>query len=597
MSSSAPPLPKPVSAEAILAGAADQLAYLLGHPVADGTADAPSAQAGLLAAAGVERELGAFADRFWALYRQHSGLHEAVLARLDALRPAIAGAALAGAFTNVADPLWGWLDTLQRGFIGYQPGLGRGGERLLAELESAVAQVADTGWTAGLAGFSAQWQQERGRLERLEQRLDAAERGQLRARQAQQRAARLLNRCMGGRRLPAEIVAFLQGDWYRELQWCLLQHGEQGPEWQRRAQLTEQLIASLQPVGDDATARQLLYDLIPVVGPALRALLAERAHDPALLEQQLALIEKQHLLLLRGQLPAAADFALIANGESWLDSAALSSDLLAQVERLAPGDWFLGEGEAGGESRIRLALKMDDCAQLLFVNRLGVKAGQCSFEAFAYRLAVAEVNVLPPPGIALDLLRQLLQQSIQQLELRERQRATAQALAAARAAAEQRSRDQTRAKALAEAAALAQAESRRAVERAEAEAARAYVAQEEAELARAGERERRQRLQEGSGEQRLRRARQALSLLAVGDWLELHDELGASQRLKVAVKLPSSGKLILVDREGIKRAELGFDELAANLADGGARVLSRGPQFEDTLAKVVDGLRRDRGQG
>jgi hypothetical protein len=100
--------------------------------------------------------------------------------------------------------------------------------------------------------------------------------------------------------------------------------------------------------------------------------------------------------------------------------------------------------------------------------------------------------------------------------------------------------------------------------------------------------------QTGSDEQRLRAARQSATLLAVGSWVELRDEVGIAQRLKVAVKLPSSGKLILVDRDGIRSAEFEREVFAARLLDGSAQILNQGPKFEDTLAKVVDGMRRDR---
>ena len=49
-----------------------------------------------------------------------------------------------------------------------------------------------------------------------------------------------------------------------------------------------------------------------------------------------------------------------------------------------------------------------------------------------------------------------------------------------------------------------------------------------------------------------------------------------------------------VDREGLRRTELTHEQLVARLLDGSARVQSQGPQFEDTLARVVDSLRRDR---
>jgi hypothetical protein len=92
----------------------------------------------------------------------------------------------------------------------------------------------------------------------------------------------------------------------------------------------------------------------------------------------------------------------------------------------------------------------------------------------------------------------------------------------------------------------------------------------------------------------LRAARREAGLVPLGSWIELQDESGAARRLKIAVKLPSSGKLILVDRDGVRQVELERDAFANLLYAGRARMLNQGPKFEDTLAKVVDSMRRER---
>jgi hypothetical protein len=386
------------------------------------------------------------------------------------------------------------------------------------------------------------------------------------------------------------VAAFLLGEWYQELQWYLLQFSDKSLQWEQCAALTAKLVASLQPPDDDADARQALYAIIPEVGPQLRELLSARAHDQQQLEQQVALIEQQHLLLLRGKTPIYAPFDLIANNDPWLSSSTtISSDLLARVDELTPGQWFL-QRDPPLENHIKLVLKMDDTMQLLFVNRLGVKALQQSFEEFAYLLATSTVTALPGAPIAAQLLRQLLQQLIRHHAEQHRVREEALAQARQRTDAEARRRVEAKAKAIAEAKALAEAE-------AIAQANAAAQAQEAAQQARQQELARRQEAlqqqQRGDSDQRLRAARQQAALLAIGSWVELHDELGQSQRLKLAVKLPSTGKLIFVDREGIRRAEMVNDQFAARLLDGSASILSQGPQFEDTLAKVVGGMRRD----
>jgi hypothetical protein len=227
---------------------------------------------------------------------------------------------------------------------------------------------------------------------------------------------------------------------------------------------------------------------------------------------------------------------------------------------------------------------MDDTAQLLFVNRLGVKALQKSFEEFAYLLASGAVVALPVADIGHRLLRQLIEQLGLRHAEQKRSRDEAQATAQAHADAAAQQRADARAKAIAVAKAQADAE-------AQLKATAEHAAREQ-ELAR------RQALleqQQADGAvQRQRSARQLVSALAIGTWIELHDELGARQQLKLAVRLPSSSKLIFVDRKGLQRTELGHEQLVARLLDGSALVPDHGPQFDDTLARIVDSLRRDR---
>ncbi len=604
--------PQPLTVESLRRGHAAALTALLG-----GEAHAAAMLRGL-------------ASQWWQRFGQRSDLHPALLDALAPVTDVLATAFADEAALSRADhPCWRWLQLLHHCAIGFQPELGRGGDRLLADLTDFNTQIGSGGWQPSLDAMTSYWQREQDRFGKLEQRLEAAERGQWQARQAQQLAARQLNRCMGGRALPAAAVDFLQGEWFQELQWCLLSHGEQSDEWQRRANLTDALVASLQPPHDDS-ARQPLYALIAEVGPTLRELLSQRAHDGAALDQQLSAIEQQHLRLLRGETPQTAPYRLIDNSEQWPEGAALSSDLLAPLQQLLPGAWLLDS--AAGDRRIKLARRLEPWQQLLFVNRLGARVELLGAEALAFRLAVGDMRPLAGDSCIETITLELLQQLIDNYRLQQKRRAEAQRLAEAREhaeqqareAAEETAREQARQKALAEAAAAAtrqaEAEAQRAAaerqrleeeqlrqeqqrlqieeEKQRLEQARQQAAQEQQRQQQAREQEQARRLLVAAGggdDQRRREARRALSLLAVGDWLELRDELGGSQRLKLAVKLPSSGRLLLVDREGIKRADLTGDELTEQLATGAATILASAPRFEDTLARVVDGLRRDRG--
>lgn len=532
------------------------------------------------------------AGLFWSKWQRQSGLHPDFLAALEPLSRALAMLPSAQWIGAEQHPLWHLLELLQSSGAGYEPALGRAGQKLLSDLQPVWIALDKGDWTGALAAAELQSQQEQSRLQRLEQRLIDSERGLLASRRAQQEAARVINRALAGRRLSESMLAYMHEVWYAELQWCLLQFGETSAEWQQRVDLTTRLIDSLQDPGDNVERRQQLYALIPEIGAELRETLSAHAPEKNALEQQLALIETHHLAILKGRALPASSCTLIANNDPWADATTtVSRDLLQKAAALEIGAWFLVRGD-DGDTRIKLVLKMDDTAQLLFVNRVGIKALQKSFEEFAYLLALDVVMPLPPRDHARTALRQLLAQLLQREGERQRARAEEEQRAQEerkRLAEEEQHRRAAREKAIAEAAALKVAEEQAAAQaqleieqRArEQEQARRLAAQEE---------------QAGNAEQRARSAKHNATLIAVGSWVELHDEVGGVQRLKLAVKLPSSGKLIFVDREGVRRAEFERDVFAAKLMEGSARVPDAGPQFEDTLARVVGSLRRDHGR-
>lgn len=550
-----------------------------------------------------------FARAFWDRCICESGWHphaalaaNAVALRLTQIFP--------DDINDIDHPCWQLLDRLHTLLIGYQPELGKAGTRSLDDLAEKLTAMVAGDWTSAAAAVAGLCAQEQTRQQRIEQRLIDSAHGQLRSQRARQQATQLLNRSMAGKKVAANIVAWLQGEWFGELQWCLLHHGDSGSPWQRRAEVTLALIASLQPPNEDNGGRQALYAEVPRVSAELRELLSERAVSVAAMEEILGRIEQQHLLLLKGQMPDPPPFKLLAADTAWFADISLSREMRTRIDALHNGHWFvLREDDA--ERRVKLILKQDEAGQLLFVNQLGIKALQVSVEEFAYRLAAEMAVPLPQlSGGRQALLATLALFAEHQRKTAERQRQAAAhqesveqarreeeiALEQRRAEVRERVEQEARKRALARAKAIAEA---RALAEAEAQAAARAAAQAAAAEQQARERESARRRavvgqQIADDSLRQRQARQQATMLGIGHWLELHDETGHLQRLKLAVKLQTSGKLILVDREGIRRAELSHDQLVACLLEGSARIPDQGPQFEDTLARVVDGLRRDR---
>lgn len=85
-------------------------------------------------------------------------------------------------------------------------------------------------------------------------------------------------------------------------------------------------------------------------------------------------------------------------------------------------------------------------------------------------------------------------------------------------------------------------------------------------------------------------AKKVVSLLRLGSWVTIQSREGAPQRAKLAVRLVSSGKLIFVDRSGLRVAEYTSKELVSLVVKGSVDIIHEGDDFNRTLESVVGRL-------
>ena len=85
-------------------------------------------------------------------------------------------------------------------------------------------------------------------------------------------------------------------------------------------------------------------------------------------------------------------------------------------------------------------------------------------------------------------------------------------------------------------------------------------------------------------------AKKVVSLLRLGSWVSIQNGEGDPQRAKLAVRLVSSGKLIFVDRSGLRVAEYTSKELVSLVVKGSVDIIHEGDDFNRTLASVVGRL-------
>lgn len=440
----------------------------------------------------------------------------------------------------------------------------------------------------------------------LESRLCETELAHLKQISAETRVIDLLNKNLGNRPLPSDLHGLIKGTLKSELQyWAFNKTPEeliQLPLWKSWNRLLPAL-GELFSTDEITVDEQHLYQQIPLVIAELERSSEHPLNNSHAYQQ---LFEHLHAHLMAAIQKHPLENSLFtplgySAGQS-SSNTQLPYSLLKQTEQLRVGDWFIFYGENNEALRCKLALKNPDVDQLLLVDHTGRKVMIKSHKDFALCLSTGIAKPLPHPdiqtiintalatlieranaGVHVQLLMQ--KQKAEQVvkALIAKQQAVAEAAAQARAEAEARMQQQLEArraaarKAMAEARALADEQRRREAEQA-AEAERLRIENAAAETAA-------QLIREQS-------ALQTVSELQVGAWLEISSS-NEKQRAKLSVIIASTSKYIFADQVGRKIAEYTREQLQDLIAREQIKVLRNGDNFEDQLAKVIRGLRRD----
>ncbi len=597
-----------------------------------------------------------FCDQLFEHCQAQTDLEPALLAAFLHLRPLLAVVMLRdkAALHSFQHPLYQLLDQLWDAARYWSPELGRQGEKYCARLSDMLAslRIADavtTPFQAWLDDLSAQLHKDSQRADLLATRISQAERGTLAGQLAERFVRRHLNQLLLRSDMPEAVELLLKGPFRHSLQVIFLNYGADSDAWREAISTAEILQDSMRPPSNEEE-KQRVYQLIPKM-PSLLSRQLISIGDQAELDEWLGQIEKLHMhMLLDGKIEVRPAEPLSMLGDVEGVSANISAALLSQVALIPEGQWLIYQKENGESMRCRLALKMEDAEQLLFVNILGAKCLEKSLEEFAYLLAARHLRLLNADNNFSQILRDTVGHFLQlnqkhsllaadaaerqRLDDKRRQQAQAKARREAERLAQERLaaqlREEEHARLLAEqAAAHAAVEAQRSADemaRVAEEAARfnamaARLAERDAQQSAADEAQRAaeaaadeaQRVAAEAARQKAEAARererelleekqsrinqweevlQTVRTLGVGAWVEI-DIDGTRQKCKLAAVINASDKLIFVGRDGRKLAEPRRDELIKLILDGKAAIIERGDQFENSLAKVIQTLRQD----
>lgn len=518
------------------------------------------------------------ADRIMDVFLKTSGLHPELARRIARLRFFLAWRMDFEGANVFSDTLIGWLDSLQE-WRGWSDSGGRSSRVLLDQLDALVIAVSasfESGDCAPVIEFCQQWQQDaekrNAQIGKLRQRLLETEQGAARQRRADQTARALIGRALQGRMLPPAISRFILDAWYRLLKQAIWNDGVDGETCRHGSKMLEWLVW----VGDPSLSdkdRDRLYTVGEQIGDRLMDVW-QRTFGQPLASTALSGIEEVMVSRLRGETPdleqALPDSRPFSWDSAWLTFTGANASDVAALQ----GQWFV-EGEGRGEQRRFFFALLEETAEILWTNGAGVKLGVQPWVEFDSAVASQKVKPLPtltPFGEVLSdtvsLLAQVCAKQRQQREQAAREaRERAEALRREREAAEQ--------------------------------ARRAQEAAREAELQRQQALAEQKRLDDERAEQeRVLREKTLLAQgqvegIKLGGWIVVNpDNLDQDPiRLKLAVRINASRKLVFVDRLGLNRREFLEDELVQGVVAGEVRILGSSAEFDDTLSRVVGRIR------
>ncbi|MBS3803367.1 MAG: DUF1631 family protein, partial [Oleiphilaceae bacterium] len=513
-------------------------------------------------------------DRIMDVFLRTSGLHPLLVKRIARLRFLVAWRLEEKGAEAFDDGIRDWLDSLVD-LRGWSDSGGRSARGVLEQFEAMVTVVAESFTSQSMQPFiqfAGQWHdkahQRKKRSAQLHERLLLTEQGAARQRRAEQASRAAVGRALQGRTLPPAVINFIKDVWLPLLRHIAWQTGLDNDNWRHAKKLLEWLVW----VGDPALSRKdrnRLYQVGEKLSDHLDGIYA-RVQGKPLPEETLRSVESILVARLRGEEPAVVETISedqpFVFDRHWLMSDTADPESVARCR----GYWFVA-GEGDNEQRRYFLDLLTDSAEVLWTNGFGVKLGVEPWPETRAAIERGDLRGLSEPNPFGALLSDTLQALAKVLKSQRRLRARAAAQAKAKAEAlrqEQVAYERARQQEEAERAEAAEKQ------RTEAEARRIKTANDE-----------RQALEQANWAE----AEGLVNRVEPGGWIAL--ERADVSRLKLAVRINASKKLIFVDRLGLNRTEFRIDDLIALVARGEARVLQKKQAFDDTLSQVVGGIR------
>ncbi len=374
---------------------------------------------------------------------------------------------------------------------------------------------------------------------------------------ASQAARQLVNQAAAGGEVPDWTYQFLYEHWLRLFHLTLLKQGEQSELIQRGQKVLKDLIGAFKL----KTFEEVQQGFATIISPLrnnIRELFASIVIDESVLDDFLDRLEAFHISILEGN---ELDIQwMLIDSQLEANKEAASKQEQRVVAQCKLGSWFQFATD-GRQYSCRVVARNRELDFIVLVNYSGARVAALSFQEVEAALTSGQLKPLTLQSNLSDKvgeLSQFLETQIininNQLEIKEKASRRRQVLERLE-------------------------ESRR--ERLEIKKSK-----REAEK-RAKEIERQQLRQE-----RIREQEQWLNKVGAGSTF-VHHEMD-DQIMQFALRLRNSGKMVFVDKKGVKVGEWLADELAELMIDGKVELLTSRQSNEQALEQIVANQRNQR---
>lgn len=504
----------------------------------------------------------AFTDLYYEQLARHTYVDPDILGLLQQLRPTVIRSLLnSDSFlTHPRHPLHVVLDDICEWGIGWDHDLGKNGATYLEQLKQ-LAAIGNTvteemievppEYAAHLEALEELTE----RYRKVEARVCQSEQASMESLAVRRHIETVINDHVAGKSLPPPAVAFFHNTWRDILHRLYVVNGPKSKEWTSALQLTDKLVFCVVP---NPERKQEQSSQIAAAIQSVKAILQKTSSDAGSLHQFDELIAIFKKVLTGETLPLQPALALTSlemNGVA----TTISSSIAQQVNQLKPGQWILSRTDGEGLSRAKLATTFPDAGQLLFVNLLGAKPFTRSIEEVGLALNTKRAHLLVSKklsSIALTITVDLF--------VKDYLKATNQHTPVGE---QETLRKQSAEKALAEAKRLR--ETAAAKQKPTPAPATPLPAEESGSVTA------------------------KVNALTIGSWLSMKNRLGEQMPCKVAVIYPSTGKMVIVDKSGLRVGEFMRPDLAKLIMKGEASIMEVSDSFESSLSRVIHSLRKN----